>query len=133
MTFFRIFSLALAVCFAALAPAEAMKPMLPLTVRASLEGTPEPGRPVDVRLEIHSMINAPRATVRWILPDGVEMIADSVEWEGELTAGMPKVLNFVLSVEEAGRYLVRAKVLMEFLNGTQMGQTAHLWIDTMAP
>jgi hypothetical protein len=94
-----------------------------------LGGAPQVGGDVPVSLRIRSFIEVASVKIQVTLPKGVELVSGQDAWEGELTAGSLKEMTFILKIKESGRYVVRARAMIQSQGGFKMAKGTSLVID----
>ena len=109
--------------------AQATKPSIPLKVSFEMDGTPQVGQEVTVRLKIQAWLDTPHVQIRCKLPTGVEMISGSPQWEGSLKSGETHEMQFVIKVKNPGFYPISASATIQWPGGGKMVRHGALVFD----
>lgn len=107
-------------------------PSIPLQI-VNLSVSPEPlvGQLVTLRIEIMSIYDESNVTIWVVLPEGVELVAGSLEWQGSLTANHIQSHELSIRVIQEGDWELRigAFSTLSANNGYQDTETLHLISD----
>ena len=113
-------------------PPKVAKPQPPVEVRLSFQGTPSPGARLDVTMHVRSLIDAPLITMKWILPEGVELDGQPSSWTASMRSGDVRVFRATVRLPDAQRYVIEGFATIQQGDGTTYAGVDSLVIDLAA-
>lgn len=96
------------------------KPGVPVEATLETAGEFTPGAPARFRLTVRPSIDAPDASITFILPKGAAVSEGEAFWKGPLKAGEERVTELVVTVPGAERYAVSADIILAEGKGTRL-------------
>ena len=87
------------------------KPMSPMEVLLTLEGTPSLNNVVQLNLSAKALSNAPNTTVEILLPEGVVLVSGEIAWQGDISENNTVNLSCSVKTIREGSFTIKGSAV----------------------
>jgi hypothetical protein len=91
------------------------------------DGAPLPGGSTQLSLEVTPLIEAPNLEIRWVIPEGVQLLGAEVDTYPDAAANQPVQSVRILHFPQAGTYKIAVSVRLLFGPDTSSGTAGVLF------
>ena len=102
-----------------------------LQVEATISPEPVVGQEVTLHIEIHAQgRDLPDTKMKVWLPEGIELVSGSLEWQGSIPADQTVAVDLVIRVTTAGERIIDLSALSDLGSGNGFGGTKRLIVTS---